>query len=483
MVNKTMDVAKIARIISKNVEKMKYDRQEDPYFVARPYTPSAFIRETYSDALPMVRSPNLTVEKMFTNLPLIKMNTETFQKVNDSSQLGAYFASYALILDFNNQQYEREKRDGLHELIEITPDMRATLPGSKKIDFMPRIPNVDPQYFDLNNEYGFKPISRLQMEINLQKIDADDNEDDADDEDTANYEDVNPVSEGELVDTEFGIGPVVKILKNSVWVDIKGFRKVQVLKACAWLITNDDKVAEIKRDLARGKTFIRRLPGVDMGAAPVVEPEIPDNEALVEPPVVPAPKVPERPGADLVAPPPPAVDEFDQEEQDDEAPVTDGQIDLFAHVIDGEVALTAEIVDEKTSLALIADFGFEHFASYYAVQVKNANALEKVLAVLQKKFTIDPALLQSFEPYKTLLKNPATIDTATAANFRGVVQFFKRNMHRRLAKGQLRAVPDRIRREFLYRHRSNFDPELPRRAERHSAGRNSRCQNPRQASR
>lgn len=448
MVNKTLDVTKIARIISKNVEKMKYDRQEDPYFVARPFTPSPFImgNANFTSALPEVRKPGLTIEKMFTSLPLIKMNFKTFKKINQVNQLDAYFASYALMLDFTKQQYDREKETGLHQLVEITPDMRATIPGSKKIDFMPRLPNVDPAYFDLNNEWGYKPISRLQLEINIQKMQRSDVEDDTDEEGD-DYVDINPVNEGDLVDTEFGIGKVTKILKNEVWVDIPGFKKVRVLKACTWLITNPDKLKAVVRDLNRGKTFVRTLPGIGMADMEFDDPQIdvetetPEStepEPMLEPDVAPEP---ERPTDDIVAPEKDAIDEFDEEEAGTEDPGEDGDISVFPFVVDGQVALVTEIEDEPISLKVIGNFGFTHFASYYAIWIKTPKALDDTLNLLNKKFTIDPKVLANFEPYKDLLRTPDRLDTIDPARFRNVVQFFKRDIHRKLQKGQLRPYP------------------------------------------
>lgn len=447
MVNKTLDVAKIARIISKTVEKMKYDRQEDPYFVARPFTPSDFIlnQKDFTSALPEIKKPGLTIEKMFTSLPLIKMNLKTLKRINDVRQLDSYFASYALMLDFRKQQYDREKETGLHQMIDITPEMRATLPGSKKIDFMPRIPNVDPQYFDPNNEWGYKPISRLQLEINIQKMQRADVEDDTDEE-NEDYVEINPVNEGDLVDTEFGIGKVTKILKNEVWVDIPGFKKVRVLKACTWLITNPDKLKAVQRDLNRGKTFVRTLPGISMTDMAFTDPEIETEDAIdttAPVPEVPAPVVPEpeRPTDELAAPEKDAIDEFDEEEAGEEDFDSDADIAIFPCVVDGQVAFMTEVEDEALSIKTISEFGFSHFASYWAIKVKTPKALNDTLALLNKKFTIDPKVLADFDVYRELLKTPDRLDTINPTNFRSVTQFFKRDIHKRLPKGQLRPYP------------------------------------------
>jgi hypothetical protein len=452
--SESLDVAKAGRIVSKLVEKQKYDRQEDPNFTHEIFVPSKAFdslsvgTESMRDIVPEVKTAQ-PISKMLGTLPLIKMNHATLADLREMSQLKEYFANYALVNDFEEQQFERARKEGLQQLIPIPDECRSTIKDSKKLSFQNRVPGMNPDPFDPNGYFGYKPISIIDSEIALNEI----LELDDDDE---NYVEVNPVTGGELVDTEFGIGTIVGILQNEVWVNIKGLGKVRVPKATAWLITNPIAIQGITATLKRS-SIVRSPPGIsdkptdiyDIGTYPTNPLDKTSGNADIDPESVVGvkktlvrfkapPKPVEEPKKTVVQvkpTPKPKFDRFDVDEDEDE----EDSIEINAEIIDGQIALVC-LASDKDSDMLVQDYGFIAVPKYFAVEVVNSQALDKLLDLLSSKFTIRDDYIANFQVYKDLLKSKR-LNQADPTDFKDTVQFFKTQQNKMIKEGILRPYP------------------------------------------
>lgn len=458
--SESLDVAKTGRIVSKLIEKQKYDRQEDPSFVRLNFTPSdAFNKlsvgtESMSDIIPQVKTLQ-PIAKMLDTLPLIKMNHATLADLREMGQLKEYFANYALVNDYEEQQFEKARKDGLQQLIPVPDECRSTIKGSQKLSFQNRVPGMNPDPFDPNGYFGYKPISIIDSEIALNEL----MELDEDDE---NYVEVNPVKGGELVDTEFGIGTISGILQNEVWVTIKGLGKVRVPKATAWLITNPVAVQGITATLKRS-SIVRTPPGIsdkpvdiyDMGVYPIrPKDKTSDDSAETDadsvvgapkktlvrfkrpvdaPPAAPVEDTPKKTIV-TVKPPKPKFDRFDEDEDEDE----DNSIEISAEIIDGQIALVC-LTSDRDSDMLVQDYGFVSIPKYFAVEVLRADALDKLIDLLTSKFTIRDDYVANLQVYKSMLKSKR-LNQATPSDFKNTMQFF-REQKKTIKEGILRPYP------------------------------------------
>lgn len=446
--NQSLDIAKIGRIVSKLVEKVKYDRQEDENFVYNLFTPSPAFMELSIGEAPMhdiipqvkVKQP---IAKMLDTLKLIKMNHQSLIDLREMGQLAEYFANYALINDFEIQEFNREKKEGLQQLITIPEECRSTIPNSRPLAFQSRVPGINPEPFDESNYYGYKPISIIESTIAL-------NEAMELDEDDDNYIEVNPVSGGELVDTEFGIGRITGILANEVWVSIVGLGNVRVPKATAWIITNPKAIAEVERKLKSG-SIVRNPPGIksdnvyaDGTAAPAVGTDSDKKKRLVtfkrKPTVEVEEDTPEEKKEEIKqkAPVPvkkPAYDRFDEDEDEDE----DNVLEIDGSIIDGQVALSAKASDSDSDM-LVQDYDFKPINKYIAIEVRNSVALSELLDLLKSKFTVRDEFIDGFDMYRDLLKTKR-LAVATPDTFNDTRLFFKSSQVNMLKQGVIRPYP------------------------------------------
>lgn len=448
MCENSLDVAKVGRIISKLVEKIKYDRQEDLSFVVNNFTPTPEFMNLKIDNEPMSKFiPGLKIKqpitKMLDTLPLIKMNNETLLELKSAKQLANYFATYALINDYEKQEFEEAKKNGLHELITIPDSARTVIEGSRKLAYQPRVPGVNPDAFDPENKFGYQPISIVDSQIELNALYEED--------DIENYVEINPVTGGELVDTEFGIGTVASVLQNEVWVAIKGLGQVRVPKATAWLITNPVAQASIKATLERGY-LIRNPPGIkenNVYDEPITLEPI--NTGLNKPKVkiAPEPEVKKvlikkedttlpREEDDIKTAAPKVLrkkyDVFDDVDEDEE-----NSIEIFGMVLDGQIALSCNAQDRDSDL-LIQDFDFKEVPTYLAIKLETAKALNAVLDLLKGNFTVRDEYIDNFTIYENLLKQNK-LAQADPSTFMQTQKFFSQSQQKPLKEGILRPYP------------------------------------------
>lgn len=451
MCENSLDVAKVGRIISKLVEKVKYDRQEDLSFVVRDFTPTPeFMNLKIGDQPMHLEIPGLKIKqpitKMLNTLPLIKMNSETLMELKSASQLSEYFATYALINDYEKQEFDEAKKNGLQQLIPIPDSTRTTIAGSRKLAYQPRVPGIDPSAFDPQNKFGYQPISIVDSQIELNALYEDD--------DVENYVEVNPVSGGELVDTEFGIGVVSAVLQNEVWVTIKGLGQVRVPKATAWLITNPVAQTSIKAALERGQ-IVRNPPGIkDTGVydeplnldEPVVQTgkvkrlvkieEPPVKKTLIKKDTETEKSVMDNKAikTEPVQQPVKKYDVFDDIDEDEE-----NAINIYGLIVDGQISLSANATDRDSDM-LVQDYDFKSINRYFAIKVLNPKALNALLDALKSKFTVRQDIIDNFEPYSAMLK-AGTLNSSDPTAFTQTMRFLNQNQVKFLKEGFARPFP------------------------------------------
>lgn len=431
--NNSLEVAKIGRLISKIVEKVKFDRQEDPRFTKEKFAIPAEMRSKLAAHLPYVNQ-DLPVNDMLESLKLIKMNTASILTFNNVNYLKEYFATYTLVNLWEDMEFEREKQSGTQKLIQVPKSAYVTIQGSKRLNYLPRVPGVDPSVFDPENKFEYKPISILDMEAALNNPDAD--------EDDEKYIEVNSVAIGDLVDTEFGFGHVVKMLQNDIWVEIAGIGKIKVPKATAWLIGNEAMRASITKQLrAAGKRGMPRFPGSIIDAtksttSPVKKQRDQEIEEEIDKKVVDKTVKPKVTGPKTIKPKAETAPKYDREDVDVED--NDSELEIFTEIVDGHVALTC-FAEDADSDALVDDFDFSLLPAYTAVRILGPKTLDGVLKVMEK-FKVTGTQLELLEEYRPYLANKS-LDRITPKDFISANRFLNVGAHRRLKPDYLRPLP------------------------------------------
>ncbi len=142
-------------------------------------------------------------------------------------------------------------------MIDLPKTAYVEIPNSKRVSFSPRVPGVDPTFVDPDDKMEYKPISVIENDMDMQNYDDDD-------DGNEKTKQINAVELGQLVDTEFGVGTVHKLLSfesPDIWVDIKGIGPVKVPKATVWIIGNKSAARQIQQRITEaGKKGLPRLP-------------------------------------------------------------------------------------------------------------------------------------------------------------------------------------------------------------------------------
>ena len=425
---KSLDEAKVARLISKIITKTKYDHQDNPKFTREKFdTPSGLIG-VYGKTIPNITKP-LSLDRMLGELPLIKMNSKTilsfsgvamdgdeYKSVGSKINLYEYFGYYALINSWEDKQFEFYKDSPKYsKLVDLPKSAYVEIPNSKAIPYIPRVPGVATTLEDPDDKMGYKPISVIENSI--------ENEDDEDEEIDI---EVNPVELNQIVNTEFGFGKVTKILKTDVWVDIKGLGEVKVPKSTAWVITNPEAEKQVKADIKKyGEAGNVKLPAVIKSLInKIASDESIDDEEEEEINVKPSPQDTKKP----------KFDEFDHNEEED-----DTAVHVWSAIIDTKVALIADATLEENSI-LQEDFGFKTIQAYSAIKILNSQALKKVLGYMTNNYVVPTNLVENFEYYKLMLQNHS-MKAAEPGNVNQTIRFFTIQDHKRLQKNQLHPYP------------------------------------------
>lgn len=297
--DRTLEVAKIGRIVSKMIDKFRYDRIEDPDYTTKRFEPHPWWYAAHGPYSSFPRGGGILQESL-ESMPLIIMNFETIAVMNNANALRPYFATYSLMQEFERVQFEEEKRKGNQRLIRVPDTAYVTIQGSKTLNYLPRVPGVKPERFDPKNAMGYKPISLLESEDDQEEalefrkgMDWDTDwgpgritkigdkklvveifglgevEVDKPRSGLVSNSDVN-VQPGMLVDTEFGFGYIRKVQTEHVRVDIIGFKDpVRVPKATTWIISDPGAQRKVAEMLKRaGQKGLPRTIGQIQGQTP-----------------------------------------------------------------------------------------------------------------------------------------------------------------------------------------------------------------------
>lgn len=432
--DESLEVCKIGRLISKIVVKMKYDQQDNPAFTKEVFKPSADFIKIRGNDIPQISRP-LSVNDMLdgTQLDLVKMSAENMRLFNRRSQLSSYFAVYALANAWEDSEFEKlRKSKRYNQIIDLPKEAYVEIEGSAPLPYYPRLPGVEPQtydrktdtwYVDLNNSMGYKPISVVENEAAGA----------GDDDDEDGGEEVNPVSLKDIVDTEFGIGRVTKLLDKEIWVDIRGLGEVKVPKSTAWLITNEEALERVENELLKaGKRGIVRLPGpvaavIKTAAgtttqAPIIKPRVVEDDDEDEDVDVVQKSTVRK------------YDEFDVDVEDD-----DEELEVFAQIIDGKVALSG-ITEDSDSQMLLEEYDFKTMEPYIAIKIKTVDGYDRVMKLLKANYTMSTRIVANLDFYRKFIQ-AKNLNTVTTQNLKETEQFFRVDQNVTLKEGALRPYP------------------------------------------
>lgn len=238
----TIEVLKAARLIHKIINKAKADYGEDE--TGRGGYPS--FTKMVANAIPPT--------------PMVRLSMSNIQSPELTNRLSMidYFSAYTTYSTWK-QFMRQESAKVAPEPHEIRPINRVTIAGSQRIVYSPRVVGMTP-----TSTTGFEVIS-----VAIREMPPSDGGNVADEEEESSREDVLEdlvaAQVGDVVDTEFGLGIVRRVLKNDLRVDIKGIPvPVKVSKATTWYFVNAEDRKRVADLIAKSK-FMATLPG---GAAP-----------------------------------------------------------------------------------------------------------------------------------------------------------------------------------------------------------------------
>lgn len=426
----SFEALKIARFISKYTNMKRLDEIDNPAFFKDP------IGELPDKIKKLIRDSgiyvdyNATLNSQLSNMKELKLSFTNLQKFKTPDDVKEYFGYYALFSSWENREFDKAKSNPKNRLSVIAPTQRADLEGSKKLAFVPRVPGQKP--LDPENKYDFQPVAILQAHA---EMDAEETADG--DEGLEEYllEETNPVKHGDVVDTQWGFGFVVKVTKNTLSVSIPGFKEPvsRINKACAYVIGNEKARSRIRMKLKKNLLSPRFPTGVDGSIALGKTSRTFNFDDKIEVPRF----NPSKPINDLEDDETEVFTRFGR----DKVNITDNdlKLELTPMIIDKQAALVAYDADSDADI-LETNFGFRRVHEFVAVRVKTPIALDKVLRKLQGSFKIHEKYIRGLEGYKTamLRKNLMSFDPH---GYKDAFRFFSIEQHKRIKEGVLRPYP------------------------------------------
>lgn len=264
----TIEVLKAARVIHKIINKARADYGQD---------------EAGRGGIP---SFGKMVDGVIPGTPMVRLSMGNIQspEMTSRSSMLDYFEAYTTYSKWKLFMRE-ESAKTTPPAHEIRPVNRVTIPGSKRLAYTPRVVGMTP-----TSTTGFEVVSVAIREMPPPSSggSAEDEEDSSNREE--NLEDIVAIEVGDIVDTEFGIGIVRRVLKNDLRVDIKGIPvPVKVSKATAWHFVNAEDRKKVAALIAKSKSMAT-LPGGAAAAPPVSK--FAEDDA---PPVKPTPTTTTKP--------------------------------------------------------------------------------------------------------------------------------------------------------------------------------------------
>ncbi len=245
VINKTIDVSKISRLISKMVSKAKFDEWENPEY------------------------------QMIPDVPQIAMTMDTIGSHNDfEGSLLPYLETYEKYKQVQMSDYKDYKARNHGKLDPVPIAAEGILPGSK---LMTRVPYVPDMEIYGENDLGLIRYDQF-IHQDASSLDEDDDEsdsdsdaDEADDPKNAALQEERAVMKGQPVHTEWGDGVITGLGRKRVRVMFSDGTRKSVNKLAAYVITRSSTNSkDMRAELLK-----------TVGALPLTEPfDVPVEEGV-----------------------------------------------------------------------------------------------------------------------------------------------------------------------------------------------------------
>ena len=392
VIDGTYEVAKFARMISKEVEKMNWDEKDNP----------AFVEESYGNT-------GIPLARQLAKLPLIKMTLESVRNYTSIDRhIGAYLNTMRTVNMWEEAQFAKSRAKGF-KVIEIDPKQRIKMPGSINIEanfgWLPRVGGTSPLLVNGLTLAGWaiEPISVKEATLTQDETDDDDEdlEELVDDDDAGEEIEVHAVKVNQLVDTEFGLGYVVKIKSSEVDVRVPGLMNiVTVPKTTTYVFTDPEQEAAVDQQLRRtGKRGMARIPGIVPDKPTILMLNKPSNRMI---------SAPEKLANDdaLTSPTvvPPVIKPAENTEPDADANEEYEQVDVFVEVLNGSptLSINANAVEQN----IMQDAGWKLRPRYVSCRIVKPEGMTALYKALEKLgFKIPNSCKALFVPYMQPLQN------------------------------------------------------------------------------
>ncbi len=245
VINKTIDVSKISRLISKMVSKAKFDEWESPQYQAIP------------------------------DVPQISMTMDTIGAHNDfEGSLLPYLETYEKYKQVQMADYKDYKAQNQGKLDPVPIAAEGNLPGSKLMTRVPYVPDME--------IYGENDLGLIRYDQFIHQdaaaLDEDDDDsesdsdaDEADDPKNAALQEERAVMKGQPVHTEWGDGIITGLGRKRVRVMFSDGTRKSVNKLSAYVITRSSTNSkDMRSELLK-----------TVGALPLTEPfNVPVEEGV-----------------------------------------------------------------------------------------------------------------------------------------------------------------------------------------------------------
>jgi len=437
----SFEALKIARLISKLINMKKYDEGDNPAFMREPLgslnNPNM---EKIIKDLGIYVDKNIPINEQLFALRELKLNLKNLESVRYPQQVKEYFGYYALLNSWEAREFEKAKVDPKNKITVISQQQRKEIPGSKKMRFLPRVPGMMP--LDPGNKYSFEPIAVLQEKLKLDaEISNEENmEDDfeGDENELMELLEIHPVKKGDVVDTQWGFGFVVKTTKDTIGVAIPGFKEpiLRINKACAYLIGNKDAEKRIRLKLKRKELSHRFPEGMDGSLVLSNSSKMPkfDDDNLDK-------NIPKFNPSKI-------VNDINEEDEEivtrfgkEKVNVTDKNktIEITPLIVDKQVALMVYEADDDSSF-LEVNHGFRRLNDFVAVYIQNVRVLDAVLNKLQASFKIHEKYINNIDSYRSALIKKR-LDVFDPHEYAGSLRFLAIEQHKKIKEGVLRPYP------------------------------------------
>ncbi len=379
VVDRTIDVCKFARLISKVISKVKFDEADNP---------------KYDD---------------LEALPIIKMNLDTIRSLNSiTKHLAAYHQEYTTYKNIYNKEM-KEFREKHKDTFKFKPieNSGEPLPGGammRHVTYVPEMHLPDTKQLGIvrYSDYVDSHAGENQGIVDFDTV-------------------------GKYVHTEFGDGKIIGMSGSTLKVKLKDGTIIKSINKLKTFIIPDKKTYDADGDTIRDR--MAHLIGVPMKKAKKKK-EVPVEEApkpvqkvkrlkTVEEPVEEKPKKAKKQEEEAPklrtlkpkkAPPAPKVKK---------KPEVDAELEFFVEVAYDQVTLGTykdEADEDEAAVGVLESLGFKDTGAYSFAIIKTRKHLVNFLEVLQSKFVVKPDFLERLEDLQAFFnKGPKNAFNARSA--------------------------------------------------------------------